>query len=158
LEQIIEPDPAEVKLGLFLLWVLVPFIFMGVGSLINALVGRKMINGALIYLFLAAAVFVFGVWSAISNPANTSGDAEALTGHYSFYFGIPMQRSSAIALENAETGPPARPSPRPNAGFHEPSGDVAAKRIGLLPRSEIYTETRGYRANKDSFRGQIALP
>jgi hypothetical protein len=39
-----EPDPAQVKLGLFLLWVLVPFIFMGVGSLINALVGRKMIT------------------------------------------------------------------------------------------------------------------
>jgi hypothetical protein len=44
----------------------------------------------LIYLFLAATVFVFGVWPAISNSANTSGDAGALTGHYTFYFGIPM--------------------------------------------------------------------
>jgi hypothetical protein len=39
-----EPDPAQVKLALVLLWVSVPFIFMGVGSLINALVGRKMIK------------------------------------------------------------------------------------------------------------------
>ncbi len=85
-----EPDPAQVKLGLFLLWISIPFIFMGVASLINAFVGRKMINGALIYLVLAAAVFAFGAWRAISNPANTPGDAGELIGHYTFYFGIPM--------------------------------------------------------------------
>lgn len=50
-----------------------------------------------------------------------------------------------------EAGRPARASPCPNADSHEPSGDVAAL------RSEIYTETREYRANKDSLRGQIAV-
>jgi hypothetical protein len=73
---------------------------------------------------------------------------------YKLHKGTAFAAVIAIALENAETGP-ARPW---NAGFHEPSGDVAAKRIGLLPRPEIYTETRGYRANKDSLRSQIALP
>src|SRR4029077_1426962 len=52
----------------------------------------------------------------------------------------------------------ARDSPCPNAGFHEPSGDVAAKRIGLLLASEICPETKRCSANKDSLRGQIALP
>jgi len=51
----------------------------------------------------------------------------------------------------------ARASPRPNAGFHEPCGDVAAKRISLLLHSEIYTETKGYSANKDSLRVQSAV-
>jgi hypothetical protein len=43
-------------------------------------------------------VFVFGVWRVISNPANTSGDAGALTGHYTFYFGIPMSITIYFAI------------------------------------------------------------
>lgn len=42
-----EPDPAQFGRFMFLVWVSLPLIFMGVASLINALVGPKMINGAL---------------------------------------------------------------------------------------------------------------
>jgi len=59
---------------------------------------QKIQTATLPYLFLAAAVFVFGVSSAISNPANTSGDAGALTGHYTFYFGMPMSITIYFAI------------------------------------------------------------
>ncbi len=85
-----EPNPAQIQGVLFLLWVSVPLFFMGVASLINTLVGRKMINGASIYLVLAAALFAYGAWKAFSNPANTSGDAAELIGYYIGYFIIPV--------------------------------------------------------------------
>lgn len=71
--------------------VLLPLpILIGVASAINAAVGHKMINGALVYLVLVAAVFVFAAWRALSNPANTPYDAGHLIGTYIFWFGIPM--------------------------------------------------------------------
>jgi hypothetical protein len=85
--QIMQPDSALYAPILFLL----PLpILIGIASAINAAVGRKMINGALVYLVLVAAVFAFAVWRAIFNPANTPYDAGHLVGTYIFWFGIPM--------------------------------------------------------------------
>jgi hypothetical protein len=81
-----QPNPA---LTVFLVLVPLP-IFIGVASAINAAAGRKMINGALVYLVLVAAVFAFAVWRASLNPANTPYDAGHLIGTYIFWFGIPM--------------------------------------------------------------------
>jgi tetratricopeptide (TPR) repeat protein len=90
LEHNMPPDALEIGTFLSLVWIVLPLIFVGAASLINAFAGRKIINGALSYLVLAAAAFAFGVWKAFSNPANTSGDAAELVGHYVVWFGIPM--------------------------------------------------------------------
>jgi hypothetical protein len=85
--EIMYPNPV-----LNVILVLLPLpILIGVASAINAAVGRKMINGALVYLVLVAAVFVFAAWRALSNPAkHPRRRAGYLIGNYIFWFGIPM--------------------------------------------------------------------
>jgi uncharacterized membrane protein HdeD (DUF308 family) len=73
-------------------------IFVGVASVVNAAVGRRMINGALVFLVVAAVVFALAVWRAFSNPANTSYEAGYLIGHYFFWFGIPMIVAAYFAV------------------------------------------------------------
>lgn len=64
-------DPGMLTLGLFI-WL---GIFMGISGIINLILKKKRVNGAMIYLFFAMIILVISLISAMhsANPARVIG-------------------------------------------------------------------------------------
>ncbi|HZV20492.1 MAG TPA: hypothetical protein VE986_02995 [Hyphomicrobiales bacterium] len=86
----VEPDPAAVAKFLQFAPILVFLLFMGLATIVNAITGRWTLNGALLYLLVAAAVFALGAWKIFSNPETTAGDKAELLGRLTGLFIIPV--------------------------------------------------------------------
>lgn len=95
-------NPGMLTLGLFI-WL---GIFMGISGIINLIMKKKRVNGAMIYLFIAMIFFVISLISAIhaANPPKVIG---MLIGAYA----LPILVSLLLMLRFRRKHTPAAKAP-----------------------------------------------